>query len=382
MPKLRFKGFVGEWEEDFLGNNVEFFSGLTYSPLDVVKEIGTLVLRSSNVQNGEIVDADNVYVNSDVVNCKNVEVGDIAVVVRNGSRNLIGKHALVKNEMKNTVIGAFMTGISSETPSFTNALLSTKQFTAEVNKNLGATINQITTGSFRNMKFHFTNRNEAMQIGAFFEGLDTNLTQHQTQLEKLKNLKQAMLYKMFPQNGATEPEIRFKGFSESWKKAFLNDAAIIAKGQALSSRNLADGIYPVIAGGKTSPYSHNQYTHEQVITVSASGAYAGYVAYHPNKIWASDCSTLQPKNNNNLLYLFYVLIGLQPLIYSLQTGGAQPHVYPTDLAGLRIFLPTDKKEQQKIGNYFHKLDQLITLQTTQLKKLQQIKQACLTGMFA
>ena len=68
---------------------VEFFSGLTYTPNDV-QENGTLVLRSSNVSNGEVVDADNVYVNPQVVYSENVKVGDIVVVVRNGSRSLIG----------------------------------------------------------------------------------------------------------------------------------------------------------------------------------------------------------------------------------------------------------------------------------------------------
>ena len=93
VPQILFRGFSGEWEESKLGNKVELFTGLTYSPHNVVKDNGTLVLRSSNVKNGRIVDADNVYVNSDVVNCSNVLKGDIAVVVRNGSRSLIGKHA-------------------------------------------------------------------------------------------------------------------------------------------------------------------------------------------------------------------------------------------------------------------------------------------------
>ena len=121
-PEIRFKGFTDPWEQRKLTEFVEFFSGLTYTPNDV-QENGTLVLRSSNVSNGEVVDADNVYVNPQVVNSENVKVGDIVVVVRNGSRSLIGKHAQIKAFMPNTVIGAFMTGIRSECPEFTNALL-------------------------------------------------------------------------------------------------------------------------------------------------------------------------------------------------------------------------------------------------------------------
>ncbi|WP_235788998.1 hypothetical protein [Limosilactobacillus gorillae] len=152
---------------------------MTYSP-DNVQEEGTFVLRSSNVKNGEIVDADNVYVSHDIVNSSNVQEGDIIVVVRNGSKNLIGKHGQIKRQMDNTVIGAFMTGIRSETPDFTNAMLDTQQFTIEINKNLGATINQITTGSFRKMAFVVsTNVEERKAVGTFFRSIDNLITLHQ-----------------------------------------------------------------------------------------------------------------------------------------------------------------------------------------------------------
>ena len=99
QPALRFAGFADAWEQRKLGECVQFYSGLTYSPSDVVTSGGTLVLRSSNVQDGKISLTDNVYVKTDVVNCANVEVGDIIVVVRNGSRNLIGKHTIIKSKM-------------------------------------------------------------------------------------------------------------------------------------------------------------------------------------------------------------------------------------------------------------------------------------------
>lgn len=196
MPEIRFKGFSGEWEENVLSNEVEFFNGLTYSLGDIRKS-GTLVLRSSNVKNGQLIDADDVYVNPEVVNCSNVIEGDIIVVVRNGSRNLIGKHAQVTTRMNNTVIGAFMTGIRSKQPAFINALLDTKMFTDEVERNLGATINQITNGSFKNMIFMFPKKDEQQKIGTYFQKLDALINQHRQQITKLNNTKQACLSKMF-----------------------------------------------------------------------------------------------------------------------------------------------------------------------------------------
>ncbi len=103
IPALRFKGFADAWEERRLSEFVSFFNGLTYKPSDV-REEGTLVLRSSNVKDGEIIDADNVYVTSEMATSENVKRGDIIVVVRNGSRALIGKHATIKEDMPNTVM--------------------------------------------------------------------------------------------------------------------------------------------------------------------------------------------------------------------------------------------------------------------------------------
>ena len=192
VPEKRFPGFTDDWEQRKLTEFVEFFSGLTYTPNDV-QENGTLVLRSSNVSNGEVVDADNVYVNPQVVNSENVKVGDIVVVVRNGSRSLIGKHAQIKAFMPNTVIGAFMTGIRSECPKFTNALLNTSKFEEEIAMNMGATINQITGYMFSKMEFKVPCLDEQKEIGEYFENLDHLITLPQRKLEEMKKQKKALM---------------------------------------------------------------------------------------------------------------------------------------------------------------------------------------------
>lgn len=196
VPCIRFKGFTEAWEQRKLTEFVEFFSGLTYTPNDV-QENGVLVLRSSNVSNGEIVEADNVYVNPQAVNSENVKVGDIIVVVRNGSRSLIGKHAQIKAFMPNTVIGAFMTGIRSECPEFTNALLNTSRFEKEIALNMGATINQITGYMFSKMEFKIPCLDEQKVIGRYFEKFDNLIYLYRRQVEKLKNIKSALLTNMF-----------------------------------------------------------------------------------------------------------------------------------------------------------------------------------------
>ena len=206
VPEKRFPGFTDDWEQRKLTEFVEFFSGLTYTPNDV-QENGTLVLRSSNVSNGEVVDADNVYVNPQVVNSENVKVGDI-VVVRNGSRSLIGKHAQIKTFMPNTVIGAFMTGIRSECPKFTNALLNTSRFEEEIAMNMGATINQITGYMFSKMEFKVPCLDEQKEIGEYFENLDHLITLHQRKLDEMKKQKKALMQLLLTGIVKTKGEVR------------------------------------------------------------------------------------------------------------------------------------------------------------------------------
>ena len=197
VPELRFKGFSDDWEVKKLTDITTSYSGLTYSPNDI-QDQGTLVLRSSNVQNEQLVNADNVYVNPRVVNCNNVRVDDVIVVVRNGSKALIGKHTLIKEEMPNTVIGAFMTAFRGENGRYVNALLSTSNFHKEVHKSLGATINQITGKDFSMMAFATPNDEEQQKIGSFFKQLDKNISLQQQKLDLLKTQKQGFLQKMFP----------------------------------------------------------------------------------------------------------------------------------------------------------------------------------------
>lgn len=192
VPEMRLPGFTEAWEQRKFPEFVSFFNGLTYTP-DNVEETGTLVLRSSNVKNGEIVDADNVYVNDKVATSENVQEGDIIVVVRNGSRALIGKHAQIKVSMPNTVIGAFMSGMRSEHPSFVNALLDTSVFENEIAKNMGATINQITGYMFSKMEFMIPSGEEQKKIGECFSNLDNLITLHQCKCDKYSNIKKGMM---------------------------------------------------------------------------------------------------------------------------------------------------------------------------------------------
>ena len=176
---------------------------------------------------------------------------------------------------------------------------------------------------------------------------------------------------------------RLSGFSDPWKKVRLGDICLIKRGNPLSSTQIREGIYPVIAGGKASPYFHDEYTDENVITISASGAYAGFVSLHEDKIWASDCSVISSRDGLSVLkYIYYLLVLKQIYIYSLQVGGAQPHVLPMDIAKMKICVP-DKAEQTAIAQVLTAADREIELIQQKLELLRQQKrglmQQLLTG---
>ena len=351
---------------------VEFFSGLTYTPNDV-QENGTLVLRSSNVSNGEVVDADNIYVNPQVVNSENVKVGDIVVVVRNGSRSLIGKHAQIKAFMPNTVIGAFMTGIRSECPEFTNALLNTSRFEEEIAMNMGATINQITGYMFSKMEFKVPCLDEQKKIGEYFEKLDNLITLHQRQ----------------PFSHST-PDISLSVqlihpfYTSSWEQRKLGDI-----GKARSGVGFPDADQGGVTGVPFFKVSDmNLDGNENEMIVANNYVTAEQIADHrwspitelPAIFFAKVGAAVML--NRKRLCRFPFLLDNNTMAYSLSPTkwdadfakalfgtvdltslvqvGALPSYNAGDVESMGIYLPS-LFEQEQIGAFFKLLDNLITL---------------------
>ena len=367
-PAIRFKGFSDAWEQRKLTEFVEFFSGLTYTPNDV-QENGTLVLRSSNVSNGEVVDADNVYVNPQVVYSENVKVGDIVVVVRNGSRSLIGKHAQIKAFMPNTVIGAFMTGIRSECPEFTNALLNTSRFEEEIAMNMGATINQITGYMFSKMEFKVPCLDEQKKIGEYFEKLDRLVTLHQRKFEKLTNVKKSMLEKMFPQNGSSYPEIRFKGFTDPWEQRKLGDVVQITMGQSPDGSTYSDepSDYILVQGNAdlqngwvcpriwTTQITKKADAGDLIMSVRAPAGAMGKTAY--NAVIGRGVAAIK---GNEFIYQLLVKMDMDGFWKTLSCGSTFESLNSDNIKNAEVKVPTTA-EQVQIGDFFRHLDNLITL---------------------
>lgn len=126
-----------------------------------------------------------------------------------------------------------------------------------------------------------------------------------------------------------------------WPMVELGELCEITRGTSITKRDLLDGSVPVIAGGQKPAYYHNTSNRQgKVITVSGSGAYAGFVNYFECPIFASDCSTIQSnKETIDIEYIYYILKAKQDEIYRLQSGMGQPHVYAKDLKQIKIPVP-------------------------------------------
>ena len=313
-----------------------------------MEETGTLVLRSSNVKSGKIVDADNVYVNDKVATSENVQEGDIIVVVRNGSRALIGKHAQIKDSMPNTVIGAFMSGMRSEHSSFVNALLDTSAFENEIAKNMGATINQITGYMFSKMEFMIPSGEEQKKIGEYFSNLDNLITLHQRK------------------------SYRFvKRESFVWEQRKLSDIAVRESSVCISASDIPSVEYEDVVAeeGRLNKDIYSKETVKSGIIFDGSQVLYGKLRPYLHNwlnpdfkgIAVGDWWVLKPIDmNKNFLYR---LIQTQQFdnIANQSAGSKMPRADWNLISNSVFMVSILKEEQSKIGEYFNNLDHLITL---------------------
>lgn len=150
-------------------------------------------------------------------------------------------------------------------------------------------------------------------------------------------------------------------FSKHYELVALGEISNITKGQTITSAQVLGGSIPVVAGGIEPSITHNVANREaDIISVSASGANAGFIRYWDVQIFASDCNTIKSKNDNKVLtkYLYFCLKHMQNDIFGLQSGQAQPHIYEKDLSGIKIPVPAIDV-QQKIVSEFEEISKKI-----------------------
>lgn len=226
-------------------------------------------------------------------------------------------------------------------------------------------------GISQTMKFKIPipSKHEQQEISKFLSGINVLVKKLKVLIEKKSNIKQGTMQELLT------GKRRLSGFRGEWEEIKLGNLCEIKKGQLITENTaIADGI-PVIGGGIGPSYYHNKPNRRpNTVTISASGANAGYVSFHRYPIFASDCSTIENSENYNITFIYYILLSKQQKITSLQTGGAQPHVYPEQLKNLDVIIPKEMNEQNAIAEILQDMDTEISELENQKNKYLEIKQ--------
>lgn len=184
-----------DWEVKKLIEFGKVLVGLTYSPNDV-REHGTLVLRSSNIQNNKLAFENNVFVDMELPARVIVEENDLLICVRNGSRDLIGKCTLIDKKTAGQAFGAFMSVFRSEYNRFVFYLFQSQEIKRQIDENLGATINQITNKMINNFEVTIPKPEEQLNIANILSDMDSEIDILENKLQKAQQIKQGMMQQL------------------------------------------------------------------------------------------------------------------------------------------------------------------------------------------
>ena len=243
---------------------------------------------------------------------------------------------------------------------------------------------------------------EQEHIADFFRNLDHLITLHQRKYDKLQVLKKAMLEKMFPKNGSSVPEIRFKGFTDAWEQRKLGEIAVFSKGVGYSKNDLCEEGTPIILYGRlytkyeTCIFDVDTFVKEKAgsvyskggeVIVPASGETAedisiASVVVKPGILLGGDLNIVSPTAEYDSAFLALTISSgaTHKYLSSLAQGKSVVHLHNSDIQSVSAKFPT-KREQEKIHLIFGKIDTLITLHQRELEKLQNIKKSMLEKMF-
>lgn len=241
-----------DWDILPIEDVAQIKNGLTYSPSNVSKN-GTLVLRSSNIQDDRLSFINNVFVDCSVPEKKRVEKGDILICVRNGSRNLIGKCALINEKADGEAFGAFMAVLSSDISDYLIWQFRSSIMQKQIQEHLGATINQITNSSLKAFKVILpTSTRERQAITKVLSDVDAFIASLEKLIEKQQRLYKATMSKLFT-SGA-----KINSPKNKWSLKTVEHFGIVITGGTppTSDRSNWGGHYPWITPSDISENTH------------------------------------------------------------------------------------------------------------------------------
>jgi len=427
VPAIRFEGFSGEWEENSLDDIAEVLDGdrgHNYPNGEDLQATGhTLFLSASNVTANGFKLGVTQYINEVKSNCMGngkLVLDDVVLTSRGSVGHIAWYNESVKQKVPFARINSGMLIIRSKNhiePSIVAQFLKSPVGKKKIDLiSFGSAQPQLTKISVSAYTVTIpSEKTEQTKIGNYFQQLDTLIAQHQKKHDKLLNLKKALLEKLFPKQGATEPEIRFKGFSGEWEDKVLGDCFTNIPSNTLSradmnyeiglAKNIHYGDVLIKFGEildveqETLPFITNSIlavklksgklqNGDVIIADAAEDETVGKCTEVSNikeqTVFAGlHTIAIRPVLPFASQYLGYYLnsSAYHDQLLSLMQGTKVLSISKTTIKTTEIIFPKNSQEQAKIGNLFKQLDTLLAQHQTQLKKLNNIKQACLEKMF-
>lgn len=396
-PKIRFKGFSGEWKRSILGDLALFSKGSGYSKSDICKE-GTPVILYGRMYTKyqSVFDEIDTFVNpkdNSVVS----KGGEVIIPGSGESSEDISLAAMVKNE--GVILGGDLNILKFNQkvndPAFMSMAITYSPTRAELSSySQGKTVVHLRNSEIAKGTIRYPDISEQNTIVNYVLSLDAQISASTSRLASLKQMKAASLQAMFPQEGETVPKVRFKGFDGEWKAVKL--------GEIFSERNESN-----INGEMLSITQHNG-----IIKASENGRFdnsnsdkSGYkvvmvgdIAYNSMRMWqgASGYSPYEgivspaytviiPQEGIHSPFFAY-LFKNESIIktFRLHSQGLTSDTWNLKFPAfskIEVLFPMNIDEQKQIASFFTSLDRQIALHTQRLEKLKQIKAACLDKMF-
>ena len=377
-PRIRFKGFTDDWEQrklkEILIQRTEHQKISDDAPLLAFSYAEGVISpedKKSNKRDFIMTDKYNkifsrTELNDIIYNPANVVHGAI-------HRNKLGTGVV------SPIYKIFMcNGVS---PKFIGERLHTDKFILEVTKFIEGTVVKLRTLSpemFLEMSIEIPKSYEEQdRIGTYFTNLDNLITLHQRKCEVLVNIKKSMLEKMFPKNGKKVPEIRFEGFTDDWEQRKFGDVVQITMGQSPDGSTYSDepSDYILVQGNAdlqngwvcprvwTTQITKKADAGDLIMSVRAPAGAMGKTAY--NAVIGRGVAAIK---GNEFIYQLLIKMDKEGYWKKDSTGSTFESLNSSSIKNAEIKLPT-LEEQNKIGEYFLNLDNLITLHQRELDKL-------------
>lgn len=407
-PKIRFKGFYGEWLKNPLSKIATMHARIGWQNLRKEEFLSNgefYLISGTDFIDGNINYKKCHYVEEERYNQdKNIQLNYGSILITKDGT--LGKVAYVENLDKPATLNAGVFNVVCKNNDidsrFLFQYLKSPLLMEYVNSTAtGGTIKHLNQNILVNFPVYFPELKEQIFLGSYFKYLDSLIQSTTNKIESLKQVKAASLQSMFPQEGETKPRVRFKGFEGDWVPTLIGDCGTWSKGRLLSKEDITPkgktkcihyGELFTLYGEVINKVQSKTDLQEGCISqigdilfpdsdVTPTGLARCSALMEEGVILGGGINILKPQKHIHSPFMSYAINMEKEQIISRVTGTTVRHINSRALSEVVVILPQDIKEQQAIANYFTNLDTQITLQTQRLEKLKQIKSACLDNMF-